>query len=258
MIERDVSPGIHRIADAFVNFYLVEADDGLVLVDAGLPSSWGVLDEAIAGRWADLKALVITHPHFDHVGVARRLQTERGIPAFVPAGDANIAKHPLVYPFERLPLLYLATPGFRRVVLEFLRARAPLTRGLKEFETYEAGATLPGGLEVVPTPGHTPGHMSLLRGDTLIAGDAIVTLNPYTGQSGPRIVSKAATADSDQALRSLDAIEATGAQTILPGHGDPWRGGGAAGPRRRDHLILKETLPAARRPWASVPARSRR
>jgi hypothetical protein len=50
-------------------------------------------------------------------------------------------------------------------------------------------------------------------------------LDPYTGRRGPRLVARAATADTDRNLRSLDALAATGARTVLTGHGDPWREG---------------------------------
>jgi len=59
----------------------------------------------------------------------------------------------------------------------------------------------------------------------VIAGDAIVTLNPYTGHTGPQIVSGAATADSTQALASLDALAATRAGAVLTGHGPVWTQG---------------------------------
>jgi glyoxylase-like metal-dependent hydrolase (beta-lactamase superfamily II) len=59
----------------------------------------------------------------------------------------------------------------------------------------------------------------------VIAGDAIVTLNPYTGDTGPRIVAGAATANSGIALDSLEALNATGATTVFTGHGEPWRDG---------------------------------
>ena len=59
----------------------------------------------------------------------------------------------------------------------------------------------------------------------MIAGDAIVTLNPYTARRGPQIVARAATADSNRALASLDALAETGARTVLVGHGEPWRNG---------------------------------
>jgi hypothetical protein len=57
------------------------------------------------------------------------------------------------------------------------------------------------------------------------AGEAVVTLDPYTARSGPRIVARAATADSERALRSLSEIAKTGARTVLTGHGPPWHEG---------------------------------
>jgi glyoxylase-like metal-dependent hydrolase (beta-lactamase superfamily II) len=53
----------------------------------------------------------------------------------------------------------------------------------------------------------------------VIAGDAIVTLNPHAAKTGPQIVAGAATADSARALASLDALAATRADTVLCGHG---------------------------------------
>jgi hypothetical protein len=52
-----------------------------------------------------------------------------------------------------------------------------------------------------------------------------VTLDPYRNSRGPQIVSRAATADSERALHSLDALAATGATTVLTGHREPWREG---------------------------------
>jgi glyoxylase-like metal-dependent hydrolase (beta-lactamase superfamily II) len=62
----------------------------------------------------------------------------------------------------------------------------------------------------------------------VIAGDAVVTLDPYTGRTGPRIVARAATADSERNLRSLDALAATGTRMVLVGHGEPWTDGAEA------------------------------
>ncbi len=62
----------------------------------------------------------------------------------------------------------------------------------------------------------------------LLAGDAVVTFDRYTAGDGPQLVSRAATADSAQAERSLDAIAATGAAIVGTGHGPAWRQGAAA------------------------------
>jgi glyoxylase-like metal-dependent hydrolase (beta-lactamase superfamily II) len=104
--------------------------------------------------------------------------------------------------------------------------------GVRELTFFEPGDVLdvPGRPTPVFSPGHTYGHcaLHLADRDVLLAGDAVVTLDPYTGRTGPRIVAGAATADSDLALRSLDALAATGARLVLPGHGEPWRQGAAA------------------------------
>ncbi|MFZ0387576.1 MAG: MBL fold metallo-hydrolase [Solirubrobacteraceae bacterium] len=72
----------------------------------------------------------------------------------------------------------------------------------------------------IATPGHTPGHASLMleQQGALLAGDAIVSWNPYTGRSGRQIMSRAATGACDQALGSLDRIAATNAPIVLCGH----------------------------------------
>ena len=84
------------------------------------------------------------------------------------------------------------------------------------------------------TPGHTLGHCALHfpDRDAVIAGDAFVTLDPYTAAPGPKLVARAATADTERNLATLDAIAETGASTVLTGHGAPWTGGAAEGVRR--------------------------
>ena len=90
-----------------------------------------------------------------------------------------------------------------------------------------ASCTHTGTPKILFTPGHTYGHVAfhLPDRDVVIAGDALVTLNPYTGGKGPQIVARAATANSQQALASLDRLAETGAGTLLPGHGPPWTRG---------------------------------
>jgi glyoxylase-like metal-dependent hydrolase (beta-lactamase superfamily II) len=173
--------------------------------------------------------VVLTHGHFDHVGFARRARRVLGVPVYIPDGEQELVAHPWRYDHERSRLPYFLNPRFVRIFTAMGIAGALWVKGTEEVQAYGANGPLdiPGKPHVVPTPGHTHGHCSLHFPDrgAVIAGDAVVTLDPYTGAEGPQIVSGAATADSPLALASLDALASTGAETVLSGHGTPWREG---------------------------------
>jgi glyoxylase-like metal-dependent hydrolase (beta-lactamase superfamily II) len=86
---------------------------------------------------------------------------------------------------------------------------------------------VPGSPRIVPTPGHTLGHVAFHfpDRDAVIAGDSAVLFDPYTAASGPRLVARGATADVERATQSLDALAGTGVRTVLTGHGPVWRDG---------------------------------
>jgi glyoxylase-like metal-dependent hydrolase (beta-lactamase superfamily II) len=71
---------VHRIEDTFTNWYLIEAEDGVTIVDCGVPRSWGSLVEALGSRLDAVRAVVLTHAHFDHVGFAERARRELNVP----------------------------------------------------------------------------------------------------------------------------------------------------------------------------------
>jgi glyoxylase-like metal-dependent hydrolase (beta-lactamase superfamily II) len=235
MLHTEVAPGVHRVAEAYTNWYLIEEDGRLTVVDAGIPSSWDSLHDALRrlGRTpGDVEAVVLTHAHFDHVGFAEKARSELGVPVHVHTSDVPLTQHPWRYDHQRPRSLYFAThPKALPIAATFLRHRALFPRPIKEVLRFEDGVLpVPGSPRVVATPGHTQGHCSLHLPDrdAVIAGDAVVTLDPYTGHRGPRLVARAATADADRNLQSLDALAATGARTVLVGHGEPWTQGAEA------------------------------
>lgn len=231
MFLRDVAPGIHMTQNHHVNCYLLEDSRGLTLVDAGLPRVWNELGWAVRelGRTPqDIRALVLTHAHFDHVGVAAKLVRRLGIPVYAHEKERHLAAHPYSYAHERPTAVYpLRHPRAVPVLGSMLAGGAAAVRGVDVTRELTAGQTVPvpGSPRVVATAGHTWGHcaLHLPDADAVITGDALVTLDPYTGLTGPRIVAGAATADADMALASLAAIADTGVGLVLPGHGDPWR-----------------------------------
>lgn len=228
----EIADGVFQLEKAHTNCYLV-VDDGITLVDAGLPRTWPLLTEAL-GRLgataADIDAVVLTHAHFDHVGMCDRLVHEHHVPIHVHDRDRPMARHPYRYPHEKPRLSYpLTHPAGLAVIARMTAAGALAVKGVDARGEVIPGRPLdvPGKLVPVWSPGHTMGHCAfVLPGSGIVfSGDAIVTLDPYTGRTGPRIVAGAATADSATALDRLDALAATDAQVVLPGHGAPWRDG---------------------------------
>jgi len=103
MLHPNVAEGVHRIEDAYTNWYLVDTDGALTIVDAGVPTSWNSLQTALRtlGRTTDdIAAVVLTHAHFDHVGFAARLR-RRGVPVLVHPDDSGLLGHPLRYDHEQ-------------------------------------------------------------------------------------------------------------------------------------------------------------
>ena len=238
MLELDVAPGVHRIEDAYTNWYLVEDEGRLTVVDAGVPKSWSSLVDALRalGRQvSDVEALVLTHGHFDHVGFAERARTQLGVPVWIHERDVPLTRHPSRFKHARSRLPYLVRPKSMPVQLSLVASRAFFVKPVKEVRTFTGGTlAVPGSPHVVFTPGHTFGHCAFHLPDrgVLLTGDALVTLDPYTGDRGPRLVARAVTAHVAQALDSLSVLAETDARVVLTGHGEPWRDGVAAAVER--------------------------
>src|SRR3954469_16439261 len=193
MLFANVADGVHRIEDAYTNWYLVEDEEGVTVVDCGVPSSWESLVQALPqiGRTQrDIRAVVLTHAHFDHVGFAERARRELGVPVYVHTNDVPLTQHAWRYDHERPRSFYIATQvQALPVIATFLRHRAFWPPPIKSVVRYGDGEVLPvpGRPAVVPTPGHTLGHcaLHLAERNVVLAGDAAVTFDPYTARSGP-------------------------------------------------------------------------
>jgi glyoxylase-like metal-dependent hydrolase (beta-lactamase superfamily II) len=226
-----VSSRIRRIGRGMVNSYLVEDGGEVTIVDAGAPAYWGQLPTELAaiGRSLDdVRSVVLTHGHSDHIGFAERIRRERGTPIRVHELDAALARGEVPNPSKGLgptrvrPLLEFMLFSVRHGMMRIPRIAAVATFG--------DGATLdvPGAPRVKLVTGHTPGSAALLFAghDALFVGDAMATHSVTTGDDGPRI--SPFTADPVQALASLDRLMDVQAGLVLPGHGQAWTDGVAA------------------------------
>jgi glyoxylase-like metal-dependent hydrolase (beta-lactamase superfamily II) len=226
-----IADRIHRLGNGLINAYLVADGGAVTIIDAGLPGYWSVLPTELATMGhslADVRAVVLTHGHSDHIGFAERTRRELRVPVSVHELDALLAQGKVPNPAKGMgPVRPM--PLLRFLALSMRLGGWHIDR-LTEVATFGDGATLdvPGSPRVVLVPGHTPGSVALhVTGhDALFVGDAIATVAVTTGTRGPQIAPF--TADAEQALASLDRLAGIDAAWLLPGHGQPWTGGTAA------------------------------
>jgi len=194
----------------FVNCYLVREDDGLTLVDTMVPGSAKKILAAAAQLGAPITRIVLTHAHGDHIGSLDALHEA------LPDAEVIISTRD-ARPLAGDKSLEPGEPGENIGRGSFPGAKTEPTR------TVSAGDRI-GSLEVVASPGHTPGHVALLdtRDRTLICGDAYSTLGGVatTAKGNWRFPLPAFAAwhkptglESAKALRELDPAR------LAPGHG---------------------------------------
>lgn len=173
---KEILPGLYVIKLGPVNAHLVEDDEGrLAIVDTGYPKSAGAIEAAIRsiGRQpGDLTDILLTHAHPDHLGSAAHL-SKTSASVSMHSDDATIAARGIIHQ------TMTPAPGvLNRILFKLVVGSKPAEfpafdtdRHLADGTTLDVGD----GIEVVHTPGHTSGHVSLLlkrEGGVLFVGDA--------------------------------------------------------------------------------------
>jgi glyoxylase-like metal-dependent hydrolase (beta-lactamase superfamily II) len=199
----------------FVNAYLVREPDGFTLVDTTLPGAANDLIAAARAQGGEIVRIALTHGHLDHVGSLDALKTKLGDGIQVLLGELDARIH-----------------AGEAVVDSKLRGSWPKKLETRP-DTRLVGGERIGSLEVVATPGHTPGHVAFLdtRDRTLIAGD---TFTSYWRAEVPNRLlqpfplAAMGTQDREQVVDSARALRRLDPAILLTGHGPAVRDPAAA------------------------------
>lgn len=181
----ELSPGIYRIPTApfdFVNSFAFVADDGQVtLVDTGMRRAPKRIQAALS--WigtapSEVTRIVLTHAHADHAGGLAKIAAQAAAPVAAHERDASYVRS------GRPPARDQSTMGGR--LMNRMRGGrfgpAEVAEELVDGQILDIG----GDLEVIHTPGHTPGHVALLhrRSGVLITGDSIFNVRKLRWSPG--------------------------------------------------------------------------
>jgi glyoxylase-like metal-dependent hydrolase (beta-lactamase superfamily II) len=173
-----VIEGVYVVPMGMANAFLMESDDGLTLIDAGYPGKEAAVFEAIRalGRSLNqLKNLIFTHSHPDHIGSAAAIVRKTGARTYMHPLDIPIAESG--GPFRSMT----PAPGLLGLVLckLFFHPNAQLAPVVID-QPLIAGEILPiaGGIEVIHAPGHCAGQVALLwhPGRMLFAADVCTNI----------------------------------------------------------------------------------
>lgn len=169
---RKVGNGIY-VAGGYVNSYIVDGDQGVTLIDTGLPKKDGLITNAlveIGRKLSDVKAIVLTHSHNDHAGGAAVLKQATGATLIASSIDSPAIEG--TEPVPAPPML----PGAFSFLTKLMPKASPAMVDLMVTEAAQVG--MPDDLQVIDTPGHTPGHTSYLLdrdAGVVFVGDAAMT-----------------------------------------------------------------------------------
>jgi hydroxyacylglutathione hydrolase len=206
---KELAPGLHRLSgfppNGF-NVYLLETDEGAVVIDTATRHARRRILRQVAGR--GLTAIFITHAHRDHAGAMHAVAVETGAPVWSSTEDADAIEGKAPEPLPKPDSLV------SRMFAGWWKDRHPVARRLSEGDRI-------GDFEVIAFPGHTPGMIGLWRESdrTVVCADTMRTVNVFTGIPQIGEMPSLFTCDIPESRRSIRKLAALEARTVCPGHG---------------------------------------
>ncbi|MFG6402644.1 MULTISPECIES: MBL fold metallo-hydrolase [unclassified Microbacterium] len=215
-----------------VNFVVLRDGKDLTLIDAGYPGDAATVVaeiERIGHRWEDVRAVLVTHAHVDHIGGLPALLGRRAVPVYTHARElpnahgsareqasvSDVVRHSWKPRGARWLAMIAMAGGAQHLSL-------PTARSFPADDRLD----LPGHPIPVLSGGHTSGHTSFLLPDegVLVSGDALITAHPLSRRSGPQLLPSFFSHDPVASFDALADLEDVAADILLPGHGGLWAG----------------------------------
>lgn len=240
----EIHPGIHQVPGLrWSNAYLLVDEERLTLIDAGVPGDANKLLRYIKEIGISphrLEQVVLTHSHPDHTGPIERLRRDTGAVITAHPNDTLSSQHHaspvLHYPGQPLSLGW----------------QVPFLHGIPVQRLVQDGDTIPvlGGLQVIHTPGHTPGSICLYAAQhgVLFTGDTLLS----DGLCFRRPVPFPGTNFRDYRA-SVERLSSLQFEVACVGHGQPLRHGGTL---RLQDMLDNYAWMAPRWGWAARQART--
>lgn len=213
---KQILPGLYTFTGLTVGrVYAIKDSDGVTLIDASLPPfAKQILRQLAAAGWqpGDVKRILITHAHPDHVGALPELKRITGAEVIASPVECPVIEGKIPVPTP--PDTELSPLARRLRSTPVKLAPTPVDREVSEGDTLHE---VMGGLQVLATPGHTPGHLSFWQPArrVLFCGDVIMRL------PGMRLPFTSFTVDMAENRRSIIRLSGLEPAAICFGHGPP-------------------------------------
>ena len=207
-----VAPHTWYVAgQTWVGCYLIDTGEGLILIDAAIPESMYMLVDSIykiGFKPTDIKKILISHAHFDHITNAAFLAQELKVPVALHPADLPLLEHQSARPLNaqgvRGQMLRYFSQKLMQKPLEPFSPEILLSDGMR-LNAYGVDA------QVIELPGHTAGSTGVIAGEAIVVGDALMRMPALS----PPLIFE----DRKSCLESVSRIRESGAKIVLTSHG---------------------------------------